>query len=102
MDKIYDDGEMYSARFACSCLHPAHSLDVVIEFLPDKKVDSLLLEFSERYICGQMTFKEKLSNAWKLLRGEEIYDHSIYIRAEDVQDLINLLKKALPSNEEGK
>lgn len=94
MDKLFDDSEFFSGRFSCDCLHPAHIVDISIEFQEDYKDNTLTVDFAEKYDGSAYPLFDRIKRALCLLRGKEVWGHGFLIRKDDIPEMINLLREA--------
>jgi len=86
-DKLLEDSELITKRFSCDCLSPEHIMDVSVELTGFRHCT---FEF---YLSGTSYFRYRLRRAWDLLRGRETCLMDFYLRLEDVDELVELLKK---------
>lgn len=93
MEKLLDYSDYALYRFTCECLSAEHALDFSIEIDKDHKC---LVEavFSDKYIPNQDTWCKRIKNAFRILLGKEFEAHDVFIRAEDLNDLIAILNRA--------
>lgn len=88
-DKLFEDDEFVTKRFSCSCLHPAHILDVSIEADEKGKWIYCLFEFC----LGSVSWKTRFKQMWNILRGRESELEDFYLRTEDAGELVELLER---------
>ena len=94
MDKLLDDAEFYLERYSCDCMDSRHIVDISIEFNPEHKENTLLVDFAEKHDGGAYTLWERITRAYLFVRGKELWGHGFLIRQADIPSMIELLGKA--------
>jgi hypothetical protein len=89
--KIFEDDTLLMERFPCECLFPGHVLDISVELNENELVECSF----DLYMDGKAPLKYRLKQIWKLLQGKDGCIADFLLRPEDIDDMIELLKKAI-------
>ena len=90
LDETYKDGSRIKiTRFTCRCLSPHCSLDVDEDWF-DKDAPRMIT-FS--WWSQDYSLRQKVKWCWKMLREGRGFETDFILRAEDLPELIKLLKE---------
>jgi hypothetical protein len=92
MEKIYEDEDgMVTYRLQCNCLSPEDARDITVEF--DDYRQGLMIEST--YVRHDWrNWKQRIRDAWAILRGKEAYMDGFVFREEDLKPVGELLLKS--------
>ena len=92
METLCNDNVYKLVRLTCSCLDPAHCVDLEID--KDKQDEFISLSFTERDFSRLTSFSSRLKDAIKMIRGKEVCLKEVILKETDIDPLIALLQEA--------
>lgn len=74
-------------RLQCGCLTPDHAIDLCVDKVDGQRQAFMAARYSK---VGWKSWRERLSDIWHILRGQEIHIDDFPFRPEDFKPLADL------------
>ena len=99
-DKIFEDNELIVKRFPCDCKWQGHSLEIAVELTDEGK--RLQMCSLNLFMAGKSSLRYRFKQAWECLKGHDGQLADFILRPEDIPEVIEVLKKAIMTDETAK